>query len=202
MAIMTITQSLTAYLNQWVKITSGERVKLTGGISLPVNPLATTNTGYFVFRCTECQDNWHVGHENFQGNVQDPAAITVPSVLSDWVKKHRHVCKKFIGKVNQANIGTCESCKWPFGAHEESWVVKIKSVGATGDPDNSQWGYGGDLPMKSGGQTETFMYGSEPSRPSLTSMTLKQFTGRKFRDPEPEDTCESLDTSTEKTSNQ
>jgi hypothetical protein len=231
-----ITQSSTAYLNQWVKIASGDRVKLTGGISLPVSPLATTNTGYFVFRCTECQDNWHVGHENFQGNVQDPSAITVPSVLADWVKKHRHVCKKF---VNTEQAFLCQSCKWPYGAHEESWIAKIKSVGATGDPDyegqtacfdkdgNSIGvpGYSHIINYTSTGpqeikvsnkkqgmgvSPETFMaqlqnafHQNFPPKPEEipTSMTLKQYTGRKFRDIA-EDTCESPDTGTQKTSNE
>jgi len=206
-----ITASLCAYLNQWVKIASGDRVKLTGGISLPVHPSSTTNSGYFVFRCTECADNWHVGHENFQGNVQDPAAITVPSVLSEWVKKHRHVCKKYKDGADElpqfvSKSTLCGNCKWPYGAHEESWIanqvfdeqgkpvdVKWMNIWNVGPksfvnyppkPDSSQWGD----------------YEDPPSRPHPTSMTLKQFTGRKFRDAETEDTCESQDTNTPKTS--
>jgi len=193
-----ITNSLT-HLNQWVKIASGDRVKLTGGISLSVNPLAT-NTGYFVFRCTECADNWHVGHENFQGNVQDPAAITVPSVLSDWVKKHRHVCKKF-NNPPATSTGVCQSCKWPYDAHEESWYIGGEVKG---------------MPVASGKQIQMYTYSTEGTvgtasflkqldkknfspKPADASMTLRQFTGRKFRDIE--DICESPDTNTEKTSN-
>jgi hypothetical protein len=192
--------TLTMYLNQWVKIASGDRVKLTGGIVLPVNPLSTINTGYFVFRCTECQDNWHVGHENFKGNVQDPSTVvTVPSVLADWVKKHRHVCKKFTNPP-ATSTGVCQSCKWPYGAHEESWSGQ-QVFDETGKPlQGMKWGYGGDLPMKSGGQSQTYMFdGSAPTPPS---MTLKQFTGRKFRDVEETPLCESPDTSTEKISNE
>jgi hypothetical protein len=57
----------------------------------------------------------------------------------------------------------------------------------------NQWG---DTPTKS------FMASLDqknfPPKPTNESMTLKQFTGRKFRDTEAE--CESLDTNTAKTS--
>jgi hypothetical protein len=168
--------ALSTYLNQWVKVASGDRVKLSGGMSLSGSAVST-NTGYFIFRCEQCKDNWHVGHENFYGNIKDPAAQTIPSVLSDWVKKHRHVCKKFVGYVQQDNTGTCVSCKWPYGAHEESWAGQ-QVFDEKGKPlrfANPEW------------------IAKQP-----TNMKLKQFTGRKFREVEP---CESLDTSTEKTSN-
>jgi len=40
--------------------------------------------------------------------------------LKDWVAKHRHVCSKFTG----SHTGDCcVTCKWPYGAHEESWLT-------------------------------------------------------------------------------
>jgi hypothetical protein len=173
--------TLRIYLNQWVKIASGHRVVLAGGVDLNTT-YNTGNTGYLVFKCTQCYDNWHVGNENFY-NAADPAAQTVPSVLQDWVKKHRHVCNKF-NNPPATSTGICQSCTWPYGAHEESWM--------TAKPD-IQWG---DTPTKS------FMASLDqknfPPKPTDESMTLKQFTGRKFRDTEAE--CESPDTNTAKTS--
>jgi len=168
--------TLGTYLNQWVNIASGGRVKLSGGMNLS-SASVYTNTGCFIFICTQCKDNWYVGPENFHGNVQDPAAETSPSVLSDWVKKHRHVCKKF--KPWQP-LPTCFDCKWPYGAHEESWA---------------------QLPMMAGGQSAYFdKDGNSLGGPAPKGMTLKQFTGRKFRDTE--ETCASPDTNIEKTSNE
>ena len=177
--------TLITYLNQWVSIASGGRVKLAGGMTLSGGAVHN-NTGYFVFQCTECKDNWHVGHENFYGNVADPAAQTIPSVLSEWVKKHRHVCKKF-NNPPAMSTGTCQSCKWPYGAHEQSWM---------------------GLPTTSGSQYAAFdkdgnIFGGIPGYDHAVhvSMTLKQFTGRKFRDAEVESLCESPDTNIEKTFN-
>lgn len=151
---------LGTYLNHWVKIASGDRVKLSGGMNFSGT---YSNTGYFIFKCEQCKDNWHVGHENFFGNVNDPAAQTIPWVLSDWVKKHRHVCKKY----KLASHLNCAECRWPYGAHEESWNTTLMTHATTS-------------PQSAG-----------------ESMTLKQFTGRKFREVE----CESPDTITDKTSN-
>lgn len=62
-----------------------------------------------VFKCMRCHDNWNVGDHLLAGT-------SVPSELQDWVKLHRHVCKKFTG-----NGSYCFACQWPYGAHEESW---------------------------------------------------------------------------------
>jgi hypothetical protein len=121
-----VSNNLEVYLNQWVKIASGDRVVLARGIALSsyTGNSGYTNKGYLVFKCTACGDNWHVGLENFHDNVTDPAAETIPSVLSDWVKKHRHVCNKYFSST--AGIaGLCATCKWPYGAHEESWSKDV-----------------------------------------------------------------------------
>jgi hypothetical protein len=162
----TFTQNLTLYLNQWVKVASGDRVKLVSGISYSTG----TNTGYLVFKCSQCSDNWHVGLDNFYPSVADPTAksgTVVPSVLSDWVKKHRHVCKKY--QPHQPTT-VCFSCKWPYGAHEESW---------TGPEEVEAF------------NVKQRTLAQEESKQQARGMTLKQFTGRKFRDVE--DLCESPD---------
>lgn len=103
--------SLEIYLKQWVNIASGGRVELRGGMTFP------QIKGYLVFKCNTCQDNWHVGLENFSPSVTDPTGqTTVPSVLSDWVKKHRHICKQY--KMG-GDHSLCAECKWPYGAHEK-----------------------------------------------------------------------------------
>jgi len=180
--------TLSAYLHQWVRIASGNRVSLSSDVAL-LGAAVHTNTGYFIFKCSECKDNWHVGHENFHGNVQDPSAETIPHVLSEWVKKHRHICKKF-NNPPATNTGTCNTCKWPYGAHEESWMKP-------------------GLPMTPGVQTQIYDYNTmgspaegmwTNSTPAPKGMTLRQYTGRKFRDVEVEP-CGLPDTNTEKTSN-
>lgn len=120
-----VSNNLEVYLNQWVKIASGDRVVLARGIALSSYTGNSGNSGYLVFKCTKCGDNWHVGVENFHGNIADPAAGIIPSVLSDWVKKHRHVCKKYINS-KLVSGGPCANCKWPYGAHEESWSKDVK----------------------------------------------------------------------------
>jgi hypothetical protein len=168
----TATSTMTTYLNQWVKIASGDRVFLSGGTSFTG---AFSHSGYLVFKCSQCGDNWHVGLENFSANGKD----AVPAVLQDWVKKHRHVCKKFL---NSVGTHLCNSCKWPYGAHEESWINKALVVGSK--PNVWVTAYEERAPKET---------------PAPKGMTLKQFTGRKFRDTETEP-CELPDTSTEKTS--
>lgn len=128
--------TLELYLKQWVKIASGERVYIASGVKFPQAYGTYSNQGYLVFKCKECLDNWHVGLENFYGGVVDPNSEVIPSVLSDWVKKHRHVCKKFndpYPPVAFEHPGLCKTCKWPYGAHEESWNPQI-AVNTTPTP--------------------------------------------------------------------
>jgi hypothetical protein len=199
----TVSKNLTLYLNQWVKIASGDRVKLTGGSKLETS---SGNSGYLIFKCSECHDNWHVGLDNFYPSVSDPAGLQfgqftdfgfekIPSVLTDWVKKHRHVCKQFKDQYPPGvfeHPGVCQSCKWPYGAHEESWIVngakaKHEALVAKQPLPCSENGFGtyGDYKVK--------------TQVSSEGMKLQQFTGRKFRDVE--ETCESTSaTGTKKTS--
>src|SRR5271156_6785389 len=148
--------NLTIYLNQWVKVASGDRVKLISGIKHPVG----SNSGYLVFKCVHCQDNWNVGLDHFQpSGSQGPV---VPSVLQDWVKKHRHVCKKYQG-FTQTPTNVCFSCKWPYGAHDESWM-EAKSAEA------NDWGSYGKPPQA---------LNAKQAAPETkqAAMQYKQFTG-------------------------
>jgi hypothetical protein len=176
----TATSTLTTYLNQWVKIASGDRVTLNGGTSFSG---AFSHSGYLIFRCSQCKDNWHVGLENFSANRKD----AVPAVLQDWVKKHRHVCKKFVEKYPPGvfeHPGPCVTCKWPYGAHEESWMKdQVTAANVMDLKGTSGWPPVGWAPAT-----------------KAADMTLKQFTGRKFRDIETEEPCGSPDTNTQKTS--
>jgi hypothetical protein len=147
--------TLAIYLNQWVKVASGDRVKLHSGTSVS---LGGGQNSWYVFRCV-CGDNWHVGAENFIGtDAVGNTSDVIPSVLSDWVKKHRHVCAKFIGDVPVGQPDRCYQCKWPYGAHEESWMGPVKTV-----------------------NQETLVTPNTPNTPS-THMTFVQSKGRKFRD--------------------
>lgn len=106
------------YLTQWLKVASGGRVYLAQKGAFGVN-------SFYVFRCSACQDNWHVGAENFVKYE------SVPQVLIDWVKKHRHVCTKYTN-THGVTAGTCSMCGWPYGAHEASWIddTGISKIGA------------------------------------------------------------------------
>lgn len=117
----TLSSSITTYLNQWLKIASGRRVVIQRHIH------GWAGSDYIIFRCNTCMDNWHVGTEHFYSG-KDPVGI--PSVLQDWVAKHRHVCTKYIND----KIGECNKCGWPYEAHEQSWLDK-KSC----DPPKSFW---------------------------------------------------------------
>ena len=108
-----LTSTLTTYLNQWLKVASKENVVLsryvTGGLQ-----------NFIVFKC-KCGENWNVG-ENLFYSVADPTFnYGIPSELQDWVKEHRHVCKKYKNSFPGAVHSDCDTCKWPYGAHEESW---------------------------------------------------------------------------------
>jgi len=214
------TGTLGVYLNQWVKVASGDRVYVFSGVSLSGSAVYT-NTGYVVFKCKECSDNWHVGLENFHGNVNDPASETIPAVLFDWVKKHRHVCNKFNNGQSDPKKFSCGTCHWPYGAHEESWLANATS---TFEAEKAKVQKKFEqiykpLPMPCGGQYQIFDAQDKPigvkwtmhldpkkfpPQPTDRSMTLKQFKGRKFRDIEldVEETCESPDSSIKTTSNE
>ena len=137
------------YLKQWLKVASGDRVYLsqhTKGMYY----------SYTVFKCVACGDNWHVGDENFEGTQ-------IPSVLKDWVHKHRHVCSKY--KADSPDLKMpCLTCKWPYGAHEESWQPKIETDVLDKD--------GKVIP----GMKWVTVKGSKACE------TLPEFTGRVFRD--------------------
>ncbi len=186
-----VTTTLAIYLTQWLKVASGDRVTLSGGMNFGAN---YTNTGYFIFKCGQCKDNWHVGHENF------PNDTTVPAVLKNWVIKHRHICDKFYNPP-ATSTGTCQKCHWPYTAHDESWLVQHPVSGG-----QSAYFDANGNPLIHGVSVEPKTYASELAKNWLkgpeskidTSMMLKQFKGRKFRDAEPEDLCESQDTNDQK----
>lgn len=103
------TNSLTTYLTQWLKTATKGNVAL-------MSQMTGLAQKFYVFKCIRCLQNWHVGEQLFIG-LDDYA---IPSELQDWVKDHRHVCKKYIN-TNAGIQGPC-TCGWPFGAHEESWI--------------------------------------------------------------------------------
>ena len=146
---VSLPNSVEIYLRQWLKVVSGDRVYLaqyTSGLS----------HNMAVFKCRTCGDNWHVGDENFEGT-------SIPSVLKDWVYKHRHVCSKFNPVVAQPSL--CQSCSWPYGAHEESWSqpkIETDVLDKTGEV----------IP----GMKWVTVKGSKACE------TLPEFTGRVFRD--------------------
>jgi len=138
----TISNTMSTYLHQWVTVASGGRVSLS-------QQGAFGSKSFLVFKCT-CGDNWHVGTENFS------SPTGVPEVLSDWVKKHRHVCTKYTN-THGISMGTCSMCGWPYGAHEDSWI------GGEGKP----------IPAPRG-------------HPAYKEKPLPTFKGRKFRDADTE----------------
>jgi hypothetical protein len=105
------------YFAKWVDVATGGRVHLTG--------LQAGGIGgaWYVFKCTSCQDNWHMASHQFSGT-------SVPSELQDWVIYHRHVCKDYL--MRNAIVGSlCYSCGWPSSEHiktyfdetSEKWVT-------------------------------------------------------------------------------
>ncbi len=184
-----VPNNLMMYLNQWVKVASNGRIRVTYGIKHS-SWSYTGNSGYIVFKCAGCGDNWHVGLENFIGTGSVTPSEVIPAVLSDWVKKHRHVCGKFKSDGLADPLSrVCMKCQWPFGAHEESWMdVKAE---AEKEKEVKYSAYGKTfhgLPMKSGKAIQMYKYGNgavsgtEPQPPKVE--VLPQFTGRKFRDVE------------------
>ena len=138
------------YLKQWLKVASGDRVYLsqhTKGMYY----------SYTVFKCVACGDNWHVGDENFKGTQ-------IPSVLKDWVHKHRHVCSKY--KADSPDLKMpCLTCKWPYGAHEESWLTPPKPTDDKGNIPGMKWVLSPVIKLE-----------------AEAGETLPEFTGRVFRD--------------------
>ena len=113
-------QSLTTYLTKWLEVAT------KGNVVMHSHMIGATQS-MTIFKCNKCKQNWHVGDHLFY-SVADPGATLIPSELQDWVKEHRHVCKKY-NKDNNYAIGDCLNCQWPYEAHEESWArSKCKMV--------------------------------------------------------------------------
>lgn len=114
-----LSSTLGIYLTQWLKIASGERVVLNHKY------YNFKQEEFLVFSCKKCKDNWHVGLENFKS---ENAAIGIPSVLTDWVAKHRHVCTKYQGAASTGYLenSSCLTCQWPYKAHEQSWMAEVE----------------------------------------------------------------------------
>jgi hypothetical protein len=147
---------LAVYLTQYLKVASGDRVYLAqrGALGL---------SDWFVFKCKECTDNWHVGVENFKG-------LAIPQVLQDWVKKHRHVCNKYVN-THGVRVGICSMCGWPYGAHEISWWSDSKGL-----PPNPE---GKTLGMV---WVPADKWPPAPAPPEPKEKPLPTFKGRKFRE--------------------
>ena len=160
--------SVDTYLRQWLKVASGDRVYLFQHTS------GMTNS-YTVFKCQWCGDNWHVGGENFEGTQ-------IPQTLKDWVNKHRHVCTKYKSSSPDTHM-LCLTCKWPYGAHEESWMAKTPTVN---DPQDGidAWEDATNVAGKVKWILPPVKDGDKVSGAVKPGKTLPEFTGRKFRDVE------------------
>ena len=150
---VSLPNSVEIYLRQWLKVASGDRVYLaqyTSGLSHNMT----------VFKCRTCGDNWHVGDENFEGT-------SIPSVLKDWVHKHRHVCSTYYLGSGKNTNSPCITCGWPYGAHEESWSQpKIEK----------------DVLDKTGKVIPGMKWVAVRNSESVKSTTIPEFIGRVFRD--------------------
>lgn len=100
--------TISAYLTKYCEIASGGRVKFQGAYGFGSAGMHS----WVRFKCVTCQDNWNVKSDLFVNN-------TNPKELTDWVEKHKHVCKEF--KPQQAgNNPKCASCQWPWSQHTEA----------------------------------------------------------------------------------
>lgn len=112
-----LSQSLTTYLTKWLEVATKGNVVLSGHMIGAMQSMT-------IFKCKYCGQNWHVGDHLFKGpNVANPGQEFIPTELQDWVKEHRHVCKKF-NMQSFSNLINCATCNWPYGAHDESWLKK------------------------------------------------------------------------------
>lgn len=161
--------TLAIYLTQYLKVASGSRVVLHQQGSMGSSIVGDVKS-FFVFKCTVCQDNWHVGTENFTGS---PWAV--PEVLTDWVKKHRHVCNKYVN-THGVHVGTCSMCGWPYGAHSQSWEDVVM-------PDGQTLGNFAAKPTEGKTLGKVWVPADKWPAPPLEK-PLPTFKGRKFRETE------------------
>lgn len=104
--------TLGLYLSQYLKTVGGNVF-----LSHSVGGHSMGGSYFLVFKCKVCSQNWHVGRSLFLGT-------TVPSELAHFVKQHKHICTKFTNLSHMGvytTTGVCQSCGWPYPAHEESW---------------------------------------------------------------------------------
>jgi hypothetical protein len=166
--------AMTLYVTQWLKVASGERVYIA-------NHVSGMNMNFTVFKCKECQDNLHVGDENF-------ADDKIPASLQKWVSEHRHVCQKFMftnGLLAPYHDGLCNTCHWPYGAHEESWLADPKNnvlapVNPEGTLQNQKWMMVTVEAAKSAAM-KLYEERLEQEKKETAKLTLPEFTGRVFR---------------------
>jgi hypothetical protein len=116
-------QSLTTYLTKWLEVAT------KGNVFLHSHMIGASQS-MTIFKC-KCGQNWHVGDHLFYPNASNPSQEFIPTELQDWVKEHRHVCKAYVNS-NAGIQGPCATCKWPYGAHEESWLTKEQLESAAG----------------------------------------------------------------------
>jgi hypothetical protein len=156
--------SIFVYLTQWLKIASGDRVHLCqrGQVGL---------SDFLVFKCKVCKDNWHVGVENFNGT-------SIPQVLEDWVKKHRHVCSKYTN-THGVMMGTCSMCGWRFEEHPVTWGDYNVKYTDTSEKSVKEFNEK-QIKAFNESQVESRIHTVYKEKP------LPIFKGRKFRDSEEE----------------
>jgi hypothetical protein len=90
------------YLHQYLRVATGDRVKF-----------AAQNGAFFRFDCSHCDDNWNVAAGLFVANGQ----MAMPTELTDWVRKHEHVCTNY--KFDPPHSLKCVSCGWSWEKHAQ-----------------------------------------------------------------------------------
>jgi hypothetical protein len=161
-------QSLTTYLTKWLEVAT------KGNVVLHSHMTGATQS-MIIFKCNKCQQNWHIGDHLFYCAAA-PGLEVIPSELQDWVKEHRHVCKKYVNDFPETLQANCKNCQWPYGAHEESWIAQ--QAYAQQNVAKSSWHYETLVNAMAGKATPKLA--TEPEKPKPIP-PLPEPKGRKFR---------------------
>lgn len=166
-----------AYFNKWVPEATKNKARYSHCV--------TGETNFLVFIC-QCGSSVSIWQEQFALKY----AIAVPYALQEWVKEHRHVCKKFHVHPDWKNGSLsgkmCEECGWNEEAHEKKLISVNDSI--TDAKNQSGWpSYELLAKIKEAAlyNSETDVREGEPKAVPVTVLDelpiLEQPTGRKFR---------------------
>ena len=168
----TVSNAAALYLSKYCETASGGRVKFVGYHGFT----SLTGNAMLRFKCSYCQDNWNVGDINF------PDAQTLPAVLTDWVKLHRHVCKKYSG---DSLLGKCYSCGWAHDQHDEAKPIFDEKSGVWVLPNGLTVAGQADIPCLGCGvlsrQVMCDVCISAAKEAQKIKARPKEVTGRMFR---------------------